>query len=204
MKSVTINGKPAKMMTDTGASCSIISDKMALALINPSDITPSSRILTMYNGSKLETIGQAIVKLGIEGENLTCIPLLIVKSPRNFGLLGRDVLSNNMTVNNIEAHQSYLPTIRGIKAHMKLKPGAQAKFCPAREVWLARSWTESKLWGVIRRCDPGGVKNASPVVWVKKSDGSLRMCPELLSEAYPMLLSEAYPMLLSEASHAEH
>ena len=66
---------------------------------------------------------------------------------------------------------------------MKLKPGATDKFCAARPVPLPLvEKVEAELlklqtMGVITRCPPGGVANASPVVWIKKKDGkSLRMC----------------------------
>ena len=111
---------------------------------------------------------------------------MVLESNKLFGLLGRDVIGAEVCeVNLISESSSYLPVVKGFKAHMKLKTNAQDKYCAARPVPLpykervANELKRLENMGVISPCKPGGVTNASPVVWIKKKDGkNLRMCAD--------------------------
>ena len=76
-----------------------------------------------------------------------------------------------------------LPTVRGAKASIKLKPDAKPMFCAARKVPLPLEWKVNKtidellLLGILEPVEAGGVYNCSPVVWVKEDD-KLRMCAD--------------------------
>ena len=64
-----------------------------------------------------------------------------------------------------------LPALEGVKATIKLKPDAKPVFCRARKVPLAMEdqvkieLTKLQGQGIIASVDPGGVMNASTVVW---------------------------------------
>jgi hypothetical protein len=48
--------------------------------------------------------------------------------------------------------------------------------------------------GIITPCKPGGTENASPVVWVKKKDGTLRMCVDYKAHLNDKICTETYPL----------
>ena len=105
-----------------------------------------------------------------------------MQSDKEFGLLGRDLLAKH-GVNNITAE--HLSAVKGYKAHVKLIPGTQPKFCKARKIPLPlQDKVTEKLEQMVRQgflepVQPGGVTNASPVVWQRKKSGELRLCVDL-------------------------
>ena len=88
---------------------------------------------------------------------------------------------------------------KNFKASIKLKPGAKDVFCAARPVPLALAdqvraeLSRLETLGVISPCNTG-VANASPVVWVKKKNGGLRMCANFKVHVNNKIESEAYPL----------
>ena len=111
------------------------------------------------------------------------VNIAVVDADRNFGLLGRDIINNSKE--SIERCckaelSEKLPTVKGAKASIKLKPEAKPMFCAARKVPLPlerkvnKTIDELLLLGILKPVEAGGVDNCSPVVWVKKGD-KLRM-----------------------------
>ena len=104
---------------------------------------------------------------------------------KTFGLLGRDLIGKIETADQVHAtHTSApaaLPAIKGIKATIDLKEGSQNVFCHARAVPIAlEDQVKAELncleaLGIITPVE-GGFENASPVIWIKKPNGKLRMC----------------------------
>ena len=67
------------------------------------------------------------------------VNVAVVDADRNYGLLGRDIL--NISKDSIERCfkaeiSEKLPTVKGAKASIKLKPDAKPMFCAARKVPL--------------------------------------------------------------------
>ena len=114
---------------------------------------------------------------------------------KEFGLLGRDLLPKH-GVNTITTE--HLPAVRGYKAHVKLIPGSQPMFCKARKIPLSlQNKVTDKLEQMVRQVifgpvQPGGVTNASPVVWQREKSGELRLCVDLKVHINGKVMDEDY------------
>jgi len=148
------------MMIDSGASCSLISTEMARRI--PGKRTYLEYVtLEAYDGHKLniESSLEAVIQL-LDSSPQSSI-LHIVKSSRKYGLFGRDLIEHNSIFNINEK----LPTIKGVKARIKIKQGTVDRVCQARSVPLAMEGKVSleieKLVskGVLEKCLSGGVAN---------------------------------------------
>ena len=51
-----------------------------------------------------------------------------------------------------------------------------------------------QVQGIIAPVDPGGVMNASPVVWQRKKDGSFRLCADFKVHMNDKIMTEDYPL----------
>ena len=106
------------------------------------------------------------------------VNIAVVDADKNFGLLGRDILNNcKESIDRCfkaEASEK-LPTVKGAKASIKLKPDAKSMFCAARKVSLPlerkvnKTIDELLVLGIFKPVEAGGEDNCSPVVWVKKA-----------------------------------
>ena len=94
-----------------------------------------------------------------------------MQSDKEFGLLGRDLLPKHC-VNNVTAE--HLPAVKGYKAHVKLIAGTQPMFCkarkkpPALQDKVTEKLEQMVRQGILEPVQPGGVTNASPVVWQRE------------------------------------
>ena len=101
-------------------------------------------------------------------------------------------------MNNITAE--HLPAVKGYKAHVKLIPGTQPMFCKARKIPLPlQDKVTEKLEQMVRQrilepIQPGGVTNASPVVWQRKKSGELRLCVDLKVHINGKVMDEDCPI----------
>ena len=101
-------------------------------------------------------------------------------------------------MNNITA--KHLPAVKGYKAHVKLIPGTQPVFCKARKIPLPlQDKVTEKLkqmirQGILEPVQPGGVTNASPVVWQINKSGELRLCVDLKVHINGEVMDEDYPI----------
>ena len=83
---------------------------------------------------------------------------------------------------------------------MKLIEGAEPRVVSARRVPLHMeekvntTIDELQDLGILEPVDPGGVTNASPVVWVKRSGGRLRMCADYKVHVNAKIKTEDYPI----------
>ena len=140
------------------------------------------RRLEAYDGHQLTILGSLTCDIDWNGSKLTQKQLAVVQSDKEFGLLGRDLRPKH-GVNNVTA--KHLLAVKGYKAHVKLIPGTQPMFCKVRKVPLPlQDKVTEKLeqmvrQGILEPVEPGGVTNASPVVWQRKKSGELRLCVDL-------------------------
>ena len=87
----------------------------------------------------------------------------------------------------------------GVKATMQIHKNEPGTFCKARPVPLAMQETVCKeldrleKMGVISKLS-AGANNASPVVWVKKPNGQLRMCADYKVHVNQRITTDSYPM----------
>ena len=83
---------------------------------------------------------------------------------------------------------------------MKLIPGSQPMFCKAREIPLPlQDRVKEKLetmvrQGILEPVQPGGVTNASPVVWQRRKNGALRLFVDLKVHINGKVMDEDYPI----------
>ena len=160
------------------------------------DGKPQIRHLEAYDGHELTFLGSISCDVQWNGSKLTQKQLAVVQSDKEFGLLGRDLPKHG--VNNITAE--HLPAVKGHKAHVKLIPGTQPMFCQARKIPLPlQDKVTEKLeqmvrQGILEPVQPGGVTNASPVVWQRKKSGELRLCVELKVHIKGKVMDEDYPI----------
>ena len=123
--------------------------------------------------------------------------LAVVQPDKKFGLLGRDILPQE-GINAVSDER--LPAVKGYKAHVKLIPGSQPMFCKSRKVPLPlQDRVKEKLetmvrQGILEPIQPGGVTNASSVVWQRKKNGALRLCVDLKVHISGKVMDEDYPI----------
>ena len=73
-------------------------------------------------------------------------------------------------------------------------------FCKARKIPLPlQDRVKEKLetmvrQGILEPVQPGGVTNASPVVWQRKKNGALRLCVDLKVHINGKVMDEDYPI----------
>ena len=87
-----------------------------------------------------------------------------------------------MPIIALHSVDSFLPAIKMQPVKIEKLPGAHNKFCKARPVPLA---LENQVKAEIVSLEKRGIiksvsasESASPVVWVKKKSGGLRMCSQ--------------------------
>ena len=123
------------------------------------------------HGRQLTLPGSLTCDVEWNGSRLMQKQLAVVQSDGEFGLLGRDLLPKHGVNNNTAEH---LPAVKGYNAHVKLIPGTQPMFFKARKIPLPhQDKVKEKLeqiviQGIREPVQPGGVTNASPVVWQKR------------------------------------
>jgi hypothetical protein len=207
-QSFRIGDKLVRMQIDTGASVSVISSKMWTDLDKPS-LGKSFKRLEAYDGHAMKTMGTFTSVLEHNGV-LSPIVLTVVDSEKSFGLLGRDILNEVSCIGHIAIQTCVepLPTIKGVVARMQLVDNAKNVFCAARKVPVA---LEEKVHleldrleqrGIITKHE-GGADNASPVVWVKKRNGDLRMCVDFKAHVNAKIKWESYPTPSTEVIFAK-
>ena len=87
-----------------------------------------------------------------------------------------------------------------IRGQGEFKPGAQPFFCKASKTSLSmQEAVKAKLQdivmqGILERVQPGGVTNASLVVWQRKKNGDLRLWADYNVHINGKVMDEDYPL----------
>jgi hypothetical protein len=187
------------MQVDSGADRSVISSSMWKKLGSPK-LKKYFGGSEAYDGHKMKVIGE--LEECYERDGIFKVArFLVIDSCKNFGLLGRDLIEECHHVEQTSdvLDSDYLKVIKNFKASIKLKPNAKDMFCVARPVPLPlvdqvdAELKRLEALGVISPCDTG-VANSSPVVWVKKKNGGLRMCADFKVHVNDKIESETYPL----------
>jgi hypothetical protein len=188
------------MEVDTGAAASLISEPMWRALGSPK-LKCSKKVFSAYDGHRMKPLGELHCTVRYGACKADAV-LTVVQSSKPYGLLGRDLITK-MVPNCIPIHsteQTIVPL-----PHMKVQPvtievesRGKFRFCPARPVPLPmREKVRAQLHELQQRgiITPVSVSRcASPVVWVKKRDGSLRLCADFKVFLNDAIKSDAYPL----------
>ena len=197
--SVTLNGHNCIMEIDTGAAATIISSRMWRKMGSPS-LKVSNRLFSAYDGHRMKPLGD-MVDCCIETDTAIKIATItVVESTKDYGLLGRDILSNfteaPIPTNSVDI--KLLPAMKIDPVSIDIADPSKLRFCKARTVPLPMV---DKVNEELERLQQRGIikpiansKYASPVVWVKKRDGSLRMCADYKVHLNRCIESDAYPM----------
>ena len=194
-----LNGQACIMELDTGSAATIVSSKMWRSMGSPS-LTVSNRLFSAYDGHRMKPLGD-IVNCLIEANDVSITSIVtVVESSKQYGLLGRDALYNfvpaPLATNSIE--DAELPAMKVEPVTIEIMDETQLRFCKARPVPLPMvDQVDKELQRLERKGIIAPVSNsrwASPIVWVKKRDGSLRMCADFKVHINRSIASDAYPL----------
>ena len=193
---ITVKDHKIKMQVDTGADITVISSLNWTELGEP-QLNGKVRRLEAYDGHQLTLLGSLTCDVEWNGSKYRQHQPAVVQFDKKFGLLGIDILPQE-GINAVSDER--LPAVKGYKAHVKLIPGSQPMFCKARKIPLPlQNRVKQKLETMVRRSilepvQPGGVTNASPVVWQRKKNGALRLCVDLKVHINGKVMDEDYPI----------
>lgn len=192
-------GTQLTFQLDSGAEISLMSETQWKQLGAP-ELTPTDIVPVNFDGSKMQTLGQ----LSISFDNMEKpkpLEFLVVQSTRKHGLIGRDLIDSTQSrlACTFAPDIEYLPPLNGFKASMAMASESEPlKFVKARKIpihlkdQLDEELNRLQKLGII---EPSSFSNhASPVVWVKKDNGSYRMCVDYKATLNDNLQSDAYPM----------
>ena len=146
--------------------------------------------------NQITLLGTLTCEIEWNGSRLTQKQLAVVQSDKEFGLPGKDHLPKH-GVNNVTA--VYLPAMKGDKSRdVDARITANVLQSQKIPVLLQEKVTE-KLeqmvrQGILEPVHPGGITNASPVVWQRKKSGELGFCVDLKVHINGKVMDENYPI----------
>ena len=107
---------------------SIISKNQWVKLDSPK-LASTEMIPTNYDGSRIQTLGTFTANIS-RGNKSTTGQFKVVKSHRTYGLLGRDLITNDMSnIETLSVDSEYLPTIKNFVASIELIDKNTVLFC---------------------------------------------------------------------------
>ena len=215
---VSINGKPLQMELDTGASLSVMSDKMYQELWGDNKQPPLVKegvVLRTYTGEEVKPKGSAKVMVSYEGRDYQ-LPLLVVRGDGP-ALLGRNWLEqiqlnwqmikqltthkkqlDEILANHPELFEEGLGTLKGTTAKIHVDPTATPMFYKARPVPYA---LREKIELDLERLERAGTIQpvqysewATSIVPVLKTDGTVRVCGDYKLTVNKVSKLDAYPI----------
>ena len=192
---MSIQGKPIEMEVDTGASRTTISERVYEKHFRLAKLLPAGVMLRSYTGDVVPVLGKLMVNVRYEKQRCK-LELLVVKG-NCASLLGHDWLSEirlnwslmfKVSVNGVnELLKRYdgvfVPDnkgIKGLRAHVKVKPDVQPVFQKPRPVPYALvervekeldRLVDSEILYPVEYCEWG-----TPVVCVQKPNDEIRIC----------------------------
>ena len=207
---VNIEGKTIQMEVDTGASMSVISEKIFQKCIPELTIQPSNLKLKTFTWEIITPFGSAYVNVELDKQKYT-LPLTIVPGDSP-SLLGRDWLklirldwpslfqvkhSYNTNLQQILGQHTVvfeetMGLLKDFRVNIPVDSSVAPKFCKARPVPYA---LKEKIDIELDRLVQEGIYEpveysrwAAPIVLVKKEDGTIRICGD-----YKQTINQAAP-----------
>ncbi|KAM7286060.1 uncharacterized protein ISCGN_032945 [Ixodes scapularis] len=213
MVEVHIQGEKVPMEVDSGASCSIVSEE-TFRLIEKNrgqiPLQEAGTKLVTWSNESLSVVGRANVEVKFKGCRAE-LPLSVIKKRGN-SLLGRSwfeslgirlsgiqqIKVEDVTSRFAEVFGSDLPGFNGPPVHIELQEDARPVFLKSRPVPLALKDDVAKevdrlvhqgVW------EPVEYSNwATPLVVVRKKNGTLRLCGDYRSTVNKANKSSGYPL----------
>ena len=212
----SVNGHPLSMEVDTGAAVSVAPESAITALLQTTNLEPTSVVLRTYTGEQIPVRGVLSVSVGYGGKTYPHLKLL--SGPC---LIGRDWLrvirldwrniakvtaeppkSSNPVAALLDRYREVfsesLGTITPFHVKLSVTPDAKPKFFKPRSVPYA---IREKVAGELDRLDQAGVLEkvsysewAAPIVAVPKRDGGVRLCGDYKVTVNPVLDIDQYPL----------
>ena len=215
---VSINGKSLQMEIDTGASLSVMSDKMYQELWGDNKqplLVKEGVVLHTYTGEEVKPKGSAKVMVSYEGRDYQ-LPLLVVRGDGP-ALLGRNWSEqiqlnwqmikqlttqkkqlDEILANHSELFEEGLGTLKGTTAKINVDPTATPIFYKARPVPYA---LREKIELDLERLERAGTIQpvqysewATSIVPVLKTDGTVRVCGDYKLTVNKVSKLDAYPI----------
>lgn len=218
MVTVSIGGETVPMEVDSGAARSIISEKLfkKLKVATSVQLEEADTQLLTWTKEGLHVIGKAIVPVKFKEQDFK-LPLLVVRNDGST-LLGRDWFKDlNISITGLhtisqsaEAVTEKFPDVFGETfpgaaippVHIELKHDAQPKFLKCRSIPFA---LKDDVINELDKLERQGVLQptqyaewATPVVIVRKKNGSLRICGDYRSTVNQAVRNNVYPLPTSK------
>lgn len=216
-----IAGNAVKMLLDTGAALTIISERQYNESLRGLPLEPSTLRLRSYTGDAIPVLGEAQVPVTYEDQTLT-LPLVVVHGDRP-ALLGRNWLrhirinwSNIFSLTESAARNGLdsllakhkmlfsdqLGTVKGIKVAIHVKPECAPIFFKPRPLpYALREVVEKELEALEKRGTITKVDRSSwaaPIVVVPRKDKSVRLCGDYKVTVNRCIQPETYPLPSAE------
>ena len=193
-----VNSNTVSMQLNSGAACSIIQHCTAKFLQLPIQLT--NKQLCACDGKPLPVTGQTQVSLEFNG---ACWQqdFILVATPHKFGLLGWDVLSQAVVMQDFCGQVlEQLPAICGFKASLHIDRNTKDRFYLPRtvpvhlELEVRNDLQRLESLGIITPCSYEGIPNVLPVVWARKKSGNFRLYADYKVHINSRINNYAYPM----------
>jgi len=215
VQELVVNGKCVQFHVDTGAALTVMGDDTYKRLFKE-PLQKCSISLRTYTGEKLKVVGQTEVKV-TQGSQCKAL-MLVVVTGKGPSLLGRDwlkhlhvdwsVFSVNTPASTSELERllddhadvfsSSAGCLQGVAVKLHLRPEATPKFCKARQPpYALRDSIEEELSRLQRDgiIEPVEFSEwATPIVPVKKKDGTVRICGDYKTTLNKATHNDKYPI----------
>jgi hypothetical protein len=218
---VVINGQVVKMLWDTGSVETLVGLKVFESLrTEETRLIPVKKVLRSYTSDPIPILGEAEVNVKFNGEERN-LKLLVVdgegltlfgwKWMYAFALLPKICMVLPSLESVLEQYADVfdgsLGKVKNLKVKLTLKPGAQPKLLRPRPMPFAiREIVENDL----KRLEEQGTITkvststwASPIVPVKKADGTIRICGDYKIAVNQSLQVDQYPIPSAQALYAK-
>lgn len=207
-----LNGCKVEFQVDSGAVCTVISESTYISLGNcrPA-LVPAEIQLQTWSKQNLSVLGQAKISVGYK-RRVRRLRVHVVRGGVT-NLLGRDwfqplgiaLVGINQIENDTCLKAKYksvfgdnLGVFKGGKVSLELKDDASPKFFKSRPVPLAlRPAVEQEIDRLVDQeiLEPVNFsKWATPVVAIRKKDGSIRLCGDYRATVNVAVKTNSYPL----------
>ncbi|XP_044166137.1 uncharacterized protein K02A2.6-like [Acropora millepora] len=212
---MTVEGQELVLEVDTGASVTVIPNKMFKEKLGHLKLRPASTSLKTYTGTELPLCGETEVHVEYHGQSAK-LPLIVAEVDGKPAILGRNWLNvvklNWKELFNVSSPDFFselsarykgvfgpgLGKIKEFEARLCVHAEATPKFHKSRPVpYSLKPAVEAELdrlekEGVVTKVSHSAW--AAPVVVVPKADGGIRLCGDFKVTVNQVLDVDKYPL----------
>ena len=184
VKKVLINGTKVNMIFDTGAEISLINEDTLkkVAANKDVEILKTKRRLRAYGGAPIDVIGEVMVN--VKDGNGEANAILMVVNGQDSCIFGADLIKLMMPSFSIDVISNYFVSLQ-------LKENFRPVFLRARTLpYGIRNAVKDEISRLVKEGVLVSVSEsdwATPIVPVRKSDGSIRICGDYKITLNPQL-----------------